>query len=283
MKLMNKIINRINDKFDKYFEIINFSFPVLFCVELEGQVKIGFVNDYKPSVGKFSFILANSEYDEIINCIENDTPVINLFKGKIYKYTYNKREIDQFIINTSDINQYLPSEELTVQGAFNCTNIRDLLVELKNQQKQVYDNEEILLHRYNIATLENLLKSYNKTFSITYKQFKDLPRFSFKTSNFIHYYNHYNHYNSSESIDSDKLINAINDMIKYIDSAKLFQNIKEVNFTGYTSDLYHIKYSKHKEDIYEQNSSSFVETPNYKFIPDSKHIVINYADINKVA
>lgn len=277
MKLMNKIINRINDKFDKYFEIINFSFPVLFCVELEGQVKIGFVNDYKPNMGKFSFILANSKYDEIINCIENDTPVIDLFKGNIYKYTYNKREINHYIISTSDIKQYLPSEELTVQGAFNCTNIYDLLVELKNQQKQIYDNEEIVRDRYHIATLENLMESYNKTFSITYKQFKDLPRFSFKTSDYIHYYN------SSESIDTDKLINAINDMIKYIDSAKLFQSIKEVNFTGYTSDLYHIKYSKHKEDIYEQNSSSFVETPNYKFIPESKRIVIDYADINKVA
>lgn len=277
MKLMNKIINRINNKFDKYFEIINFSFPVLFCVELEGQVKIGFVNDYKPNVGKFSFILANSEYDEIINCIENDTPVIDLFKGEIYKYTYNKREIEQYIINTSDINQYLPSDELTVQGAFNCTNIRDLLVELKNQQKQVYDNEEIVLDRYHTATLENLMENDNKTFSITYKQFKDLPCFSFKASDYIHYYN------PSESIDTDKLINAINDMIKYIDSAKLFQNNKEVNFTGYTNDLYHIKYSKHNEDLYEQNSSSFVETPNYKFMSESKHIVIDYADINKVA
>ena len=91
MKLMNKILKKINENFDNYFEIINFSFPVLFCVELAGRVQIGFVNSYKPNKGEVSFILANSEYNRIITCIECDTNVRDLFQGDIYKYTYESK------------------------------------------------------------------------------------------------------------------------------------------------------------------------------------------------
>ena len=248
MKLMNKIINRINDKFDKYFEIINFSFPVLFCVELEGQVKIGFVNDYKPNVGKFSFILANSEYDEIINCIENDTPVIDLFKGNIYKYTYNKREIEQFIINTSDISQYLPSEELTVQGAFNCTNICDLLVELKNQQKLTCVDKEIRLEEFYTAILGNLIENYNQTFRQTLKRFNSPSYFAFQKTNDINYFM------PSKYFKTDDVVNKLNKRIKYINTSKLHQN----------------------------NELQQEEIPDYKFTPKLNEIDRRSVDINMV-
>ena len=267
---MNKIINRINDKFDKYFEIINFSFPVLFCVELEGQVKIGFVNDYKPNIGKFSFVLANSKYDEIINCIENDTPVNDLFKGKIYKYTYNKRKIDQCPIDISDLNQYLPSEELTVQGAFNCTNICDLLVELKNQQKLTCDNKQIILEEFYTAILGNLNENYNHPFRQTLKRFNSPSYFAFQKNNDNNYFMTY------ECFKIDDVVNKINKRIKYINTSKLHQN-NELQLTGYHSNLHLTKNSIYSKDEYKQE-----EILDYKFTPKLNEIDRRFVDINMV-
>ena len=270
---MNKIINRINDKFDKYFEIINFSFPVLFCVELEGQVKIGFVNDYKPNMGKFSFVLANSEYDEIINCIENDTPVIDLFKGNIYKYTYNKREIYHYIISTSDIKQYLPSEELTVQGAFNCTNICDLLIELKNQQKLTCVDKEIRLEEFYTAILGNLIENYNQPFRQTLKRFNSPSYFAFQKTNDINYFM------PSKCFKTDDVVNKINkriNTINTINTSKLHQN-NELQLTGYHSNLHLIKNSIYSKDEYKQE-----DIPDYKFTPKLNEIDRISVDINMV-
>lgn len=271
---MNKIINRINDKFDdkfdKYLEIINFSFPVLFCVELEGQVKIGFVNDYKPNMGKFSFVLANSEYDEIINCIENDTPVIDLFKGEIYKYTYNKREIDQCLIDIRDLNQYLPSEELTVQGAFNCTNICDLLVELKNQQKLTCVDKEIRLEEFYTAILGNLIEDYNQSFRQTLKRFNSSSYFAFQKINDINYFM------PSKCFKTDDVVSKINKRIKYINTSKLHQN-NELQLTRYHSNLHLIKNSIYSKDEYKQE-----EIPDYKFTPKLNEIDRRSVDINMV-
>lgn len=274
MKLMNKILKKINENFDNYFEIINFSFPVLFCVELEGKVQIGFVNVYQPAKGKISFILANSEYNQIINCIENDTNVIDLFKGDIYKYTYNKGEKNQNMINKSDIDQYLPSEELTVQGAFNYINIYELLEELSNIQNQVYADEKIILDESYID-LEDGAKNYNKSFAVTCTQFKSSPSIAFEKNNSISYSTIF------KDIDTDKFINEINKMINTIDISELEQSINELKLTGYNNDSHQIKDSKNKEDEYEQDS--YIETPHYKFIPESKNIVIDFADIKRVA
>lgn len=270
MKLMNKIIDRFNGKFDKYFEIINFSFPVLFCVELEGQVKIGFVNDYKPTVGKFSFILANSEYSKIINCIENDTNVISLFEGEIYKYTYDKGETNQYIINKSDQNQYLPSEELTVQEAFNCTNIRDLLVELKDQQKLTCVDKEIRLEEFYTAILGNLIENYNQPFRQTLKRFDNPSYFVFQQTNDIKYFM------PSKYFKTDDDVNKINKRIKYINTSKSHQN-NELQLTGYHSNLHLIKNSIYSKDEYKQE-----EIPDYKFTPKLNEIDKRSVDINMV-
>lgn len=270
MKLMKKILNRINDKFDKYFEIINFSFPVLFCVELEGQVKIGFVNDYKPIVGEFSFILANSEYNKIINYIENDTPVIDLFKGEIYKYTYKKGKTTRNKINTNDLDQYLPSKELTVQGAFNCTNIRDLLVELKDQQKLTCVDKEIRLEEFYTAILGNLIENYNQPFRQTLKRFDNPSYFVFQQTNDIKYFM------PSKYFKTDDDVNKINKRIKYINASKSHQN-NELQLTGYHSNLHLIKNSIYSKDEYKQE-----EIPDYKFTPKLNEIDRRSVDINMV-
>lgn len=260
---MNKIIDRINGKFDKYFEIINFSFPVLFCVELEGQVKIGFVNDYKPTVGKFSFILANSEYSKIINCIENDTNVISLFEGEIYKYTYDKGETNQYIINKSDQNQYLPSEELTVQEAFNCVNIYGLLEKLQNQQKLTCVDKEIRLEEFYTTILGNLMENYNQPFRPTLKRFNNPSYFAFQKIKDINY-------------KTDDVVNKINKRIKYFNTSKLSQN-NELQLTGYHSNLHLIKNSIYSKDEYKQE-----EVPDYKFTPKRNEIDRRSVDINMV-
>lgn len=267
---MNKIIDRINDKFDKYFEIINFSFPVLFCVELEGQVKIGFVNDYKPTVGKFSFILANSEYSKIINCIENDTNVISLFEGEIYKYTYDKGETNQYIINKSDQNQYLPSEELTVQEAFNCVNIYGLLKKLQNQQKLTCVDKEIRLEEFYTAILGNLMENYNPPFRSTLKRFNSPSYFAFQKIKDINYFM------LSKYFKTDDVVNKFNKRIKYFNTSKLSQN-NELQFTGYHSNLHLIKNSIYSKDEYKQE-----EVPDYKFTPKLNEIDRRSVDINMV-
>lgn len=267
---MNKIIDRINDKFDKYFEIINFSFPVLFCVELEGQVKIGFVNDYKPTVGKFSFILANSEYSKIINCIENDTNVISLFEGEIYKYTYDKGETNQYIINKSDQNQYLPSEELTVQEAFNCVNIYGLLKKLQNQQKLTCVDKEIRLEEFYTAILGNLMENYNPPFRPTLKRFNSPSYFAFQKIKDINYFM------PSKYFKTDDVVNKFNKRINYFNTSKLSQN-NELQFTGYHSNLHLIKNSIYSKDEYKQE-----EVPDYKFTPILNEIDRRSVDINMV-
>ena len=274
MKLMNKILKKINENFDNYFEIINFSFPVLFCVELAGRVQIGFVNSYKPNKGEVSFILANSGYNRIITCIKCDTNVRDLFQGDIYKYTYDKGEKNQSTININDLDQYLPSEELTVQGAFNYIDINELLEELSNIQNQVYADKKIILDESYID-LEDGVKNYNKSFAVTCTQFKSSPSIVFEKNNSISYSTIF------EDIDTDKFINEINKMINTIDISELEQNINELKLTGYNNDSHQIKDSKNKEDEYEQDS--YIETPHYKFIPESKNIVIDFADIKRVA
>ena len=263
---MKKIIGRIDDKFDKYFEIINFSFPVLFCVELEGQVKIGFVNDYKPTVGRFSFILANSEYNKIINCIDNDTSVISLFEGEIYRYTYDKGGKEHYKINPSDQNQYLPSEELTVQGAFNYVNIYGLLEKLQNQQKLTCVDKEIRLEGSYTAMFGNLMENYNQPFRPTLKRFNSPSCFAFQKINDINYFM------PSKYFKTDDVVNK---RIKYINTSKLPQN-NELQFTGYHSNLHLIKNSIYKDE-YKQE-----EVPDYKFTPKLNEIDRRSVDINMV-
>lgn len=273
MKLMNKILKKINENFDNYFEIINFSFPVLFCVELEGRTKIGFVNVYQPAKGKISFILANSEYNQIINCIENDTNVIDLFKGDIYKYIYDKGEKNQSMIDSNDINQFLPSEELTVQGAFNYIDIYELLQKLQNQQKTFCVDKKIRLDEFYIA-LEDRVKNYNKSFVVTYTQFKGSPSVALEKNNYIRY-------SAIPNIDTEKFINEINKMTNTIDSNELVQSINELKLTGYNNVSHRIKDSKNKEDEYERDS--YIEIPDYKFMSEFKRIVKDFGDIKKVA
>ena len=135
MKLINKILNKFNDKFDNYFEIINFNFPVLFCVEMNGNVKIGFINLYRPTRGEISFILAESNYTEIINTINESESVRKLFNSEIISYKYNKGHLDCVMVDSDDVDNYLPSNELVVQEVFNAINVQELLRTLEKQNE----------------------------------------------------------------------------------------------------------------------------------------------------
>lgn len=265
MKLMNKILKKINENFDNYFEIINFSFPVLFCVELAGRVQIGFVNSYKPNKGEVSFILANSEYNRIINCIECDTNVRDLFQGDIYKYTYDKGEKNQSMININDLDQYLPSEELTVQGAFNYIDINELLEELRNEQQRGCLDKEIRLDESYTTVFGRLMESYNKPFIVMPQYFDSSSSVPLPEINYINYCK------PSKSFNTDYLV----DIFKYIDTGELRKNINDLQLTGYHNSLSPIKDATYSEDEYQQE-----EIPDYKFIPKLNRIDRKILDIN---
>ncbi|MFS9187697.1 hypothetical protein [Streptococcus infantis] len=267
MKLLNKILKKFNENFDNYFEIINFSFPVLFCVELAGRVQIGFVNSYKPNKGEVSFILANSEYNRIITCIECDTNVRDLFQGDIYKYTYDKGEKNRSMINISDLDQYLPSEELTVQGAFNYIDINELLEELRNEQQRGCLYKEIRLDESYTTAFGRLMESYNKTFIAMPQYFDSSSSVPLPKIDYINYCK------PSKSFNIDCLV----DIFKHVDTGELRQNINELQLTGYHNTLSLIKDATYSKDEYQQE-----EIPDYKFIPKLNRIDREKSNINMV-
>ena len=264
MKLMNKILKKINENFDNYFEIINFSFPVLFCVELAGRVQIGFVNSYKPNKGEVSFILANSEYNRIITCIECDTNVRDLFQGDIYKYTYDKGEKNQSMININDLDQYLPSEELTVQGAFNYIAINELLEELRNEQQKGCLDKEIRLGESYTTVFGRLKESYNKLFIAMFDSSSSVP---------LPKIDYINYCKPSKSSNTDYLV----DIFKHIDTGELRQNTNELQLTGYHNTLSLIKDATYSRHEYQQE-----EIPDYKLIPKLNRIDREKNHINMV-
>ena len=271
MKLMNKILKKINENFDNYFEIINFSFPVLFCVELAGRVQIGFVNSYKPNKGEVSFILANSEYNRIITCIECDTNVRDLFQGDIYKYTYDKGKKNQSMLDINDLDQYLPSEELTVQGTFNYIDINELLEELRNEQQRVCLDKEIRLDESYTTVFGRLIDSHNKPFIV-------MPQY-FDSSSFVPLpeIDYINYCKSSKSFNSDDFVDIFNDRVKHIDTSELRQNINELQLTGYHNTLFLTKDAVYSKDEYKQE-----ETFDYKFTPKPNRINREIFNINMV-
>ncbi|WP_455439329.1 hypothetical protein [Streptococcus salivarius] len=135
MKLLNKILKKIDNEFENYHEIINWGLPVLFCIEKKHNVNIGFVNRYRPTRGEISFILTKTYYSEIRKCIENNSNVRGLFKGDIVSYTYSKGKIGSKIVSECEFDKYLPSEELLVQEVPNDINLVELLVKLQIKEK----------------------------------------------------------------------------------------------------------------------------------------------------
>lgn len=135
MKLLNKILKKIDNEFENYHEIINWGLPVLFCIEKKHNVNIGFVNRYRPTRGEISFILTKTYYSEIRKCIENNSSVSGLFKGDIVSYTYNKGKIGSKIVSECEFDKYLPSEELSVQEVPNNINLVELLVNLQIKEE----------------------------------------------------------------------------------------------------------------------------------------------------
>lgn len=271
MKLLNKILKKINESFDNYFEIINFSFPVLFCVELAGRLQIGFVNSYKPNKGEVSFILTNSEYNRIIACIEGDTNVRDLFQGDIYKYTYDKGEKNQSMMDTNDLEQYLPSEVLTVQGAFNDIDINELLEELRNEQKRGCRDKKIRLDESYTTVFGRLIESYNKPFIAIPQHFDSSPSVLFPNIDSINYCK------PSKSLNTDNFVHIFNDKVKHIDTSELRQSINELQLTGKHNTLTLTTDAAYSKDEFQQE-----EIPNYKFIPKPNRIDREVLNINMV-
>ncbi|HEL2473863.1 TPA: hypothetical protein TZY76_000159 [Streptococcus suis] len=140
MKLMEKILKKFDKKFDNYHEIINFGFPVLFCVEQNKDVKIGFVNEFKPTRGRISFILTKSNYNKIEDYIEENSSIRELFNKEILSYIYDKGKTKIISVDESGFDNYLPSEELSVQETFNDIDVLELIKNLRTikTKEQIY-------------------------------------------------------------------------------------------------------------------------------------------------
>lgn len=103
-----------------YKQLVNISFPTLFTFESDNQQYIGFTNQYKPGQGILEFILSPTDNQKIKNYLDDKTTAPQLFDTtKIIQYNFTKGKLTSKTIDTNNLNNVLPSQELSYNNPFN--------------------------------------------------------------------------------------------------------------------------------------------------------------------
>lgn len=126
LKSFNIDVNNIN-------AIIDVSFPILFYLKNKNLIKICFISNYEKSSNYITFFIADSTYETIIDFIENDKNITDLFKNSynLKNYSYKNGYISEFKLNKNKVDLYLPSNCLSAWHCINLIDKNHLLSNLK--------------------------------------------------------------------------------------------------------------------------------------------------------
>lgn len=107
MSLILKVLQKIDPAYQNYRPLIEHTIPVLFTIDKNADIFIGFVNVYRPTKGQVAITLSKTTNNTIQKLIQTNGKLNPLFQDGVH-YHYNKGTVTKTPLDDTTRDNYTP-------------------------------------------------------------------------------------------------------------------------------------------------------------------------------